>query len=136
MKEPCHCDVNPFSNTSVVLAVDVNDGEHTISFLFSDELQAAQTLLNHRIVFMPTPSGVWSFREFNVAKQYEAAHWATPNSLVFSITFGAAGSAVGSHTAYLERIITIKSGLQNPLPPLAVNWLALMSTSIWTSCSD
>ena len=136
MKEPCRCDANLFNNTSVMLAVEVNDGEHTISFLFSDELQGAQTLLNHRIIYMPTPSGVWSLREFDVAKEYAAAHWATPERLVFSITFGAAGSAVGWHTAYLNRIITMKSGLLNPLPPLAANWIISASKSIFVSRSD
>jgi len=125
IKEPCHCDASPFNSTAAILAVQVDDGEHTISYLFSDELQATQTLLNHRMVYMPTLSGVWSLREFNVGKQYAAAHWATPDWLVFSITFGAAASAVGWHTAYLNRIITIKSDLQNPLPPLAANSIHL-----------
>jgi hypothetical protein len=136
VKEPCHCDANPFNSTAAILAVEVDDGEHTISFLFSDELQASQTLLNHRIVFMPTPSGVWSLEEFNVGKQYAAAHWTTPDRLVFSVTFGAAGSAVGWHTAYLNKIINLKSDLQNPLPPLAANQVTSTSVSVWITRSD
>ena len=136
IKEQCHCDANPFNSTAVILAVEVDDGEHTISFIFSDERQGAQTLLNHRIVFMPTPSDTWSLREFDVGKQYIAAHWAMPDRLVFSITFGAAASAVGWHTAYVNSIIIIKSALQNPLPPLAANWVVSISRLIWVSRSD
>ena len=104
MKEPCHCDGDPFNRTAVTLVVEVNDGVHTISILFSDKSTGTLTLLNHRIEFRPTPSGTWTFEEFNFTKEYEAAHWLLPNSLTFSIIFGVAEGSLGWHYAYLDRL--------------------------------
>lgn len=104
MKEPCHCDEDPFNKTAVTLVVEVNDGIHTISILFADKASRSLTLLNHRIEFRPTPSGTWAFEEFNFAKEYSAAHWLLPSSLTFRIIFGVAEGSLGWHYAYLERI--------------------------------
>ena len=104
MKEPCHCDDDPFNRTAVILVVEVNDGTHTISILFSDKFTETLTMLNHRIEFRPTPSGAWIFEEFNFAKEYASAHWLLPNSLTFRIIFGVAEDSSGWHYAYLDRI--------------------------------
>jgi hypothetical protein len=117
LREPCRCDANPFNKTSVVLSVEVNDGVHTISFVFSDQLQGTQTLLGHRIVFMPTPSGVWTYQKFNIAREYAGSHWSAPDQLTFSIVFGVGGSAVGWHYAYLNTVTAVNDGFRYPLPP-------------------
>ena len=104
MKEPCHCDDDLFNRTGVTLVVEVNDGIHTISILFSDKSSDTLTLLNHRIEFRPTPSGTWTFEEFNFAKEYAAANWVLPNSVTFSIIFGVANGSLGWHYAYLDRL--------------------------------
>jgi len=112
MKEPCHCDDDPFNRTAVTLVVEVNDGTHTISILFSDKYAGTLTLLNHRIEFRPVPSETWAFEEFDFAKEYASAHWLLPNSLTFRIIFGAAEGASGWHYAYLNRITVTSNYLQ------------------------
>jgi len=109
-KEPCHCDADPFADNSVVLAVETNDGVHMVSFIFTDQLSGAVTLLDHRIVFIPTPSGQWSFEEVNIAREYANENWSTPEALTFSLVFGVAGNAEGWHRAYLNQI-SIQSSL-------------------------
>jgi hypothetical protein len=121
LKEPCRCDANPFNKTSIILAVEVNDGIHTVTFLFSDELQGTQTLLDHRIVFLPTPSGIWAYQKFNIAREYAASNWPLPDRLTFSIVLGVGGAAVGWHHAYVNAVNTASDGLKNPLSPLIVN---------------
>ena len=111
MKEPCHCDDDPFNRTAVTLVVEVNDGIHTLSILFSDKFNGTLTMLNHRIEFRPTPSGTWAFEEFNFTKEYLAAHWLLPNSLTFRIIFGAAQGSLGWHYAYLNRITITSNSL-------------------------
>ena len=117
LKEPCRCDADPFNKTSIILAIETNDGTHTISFVFSDGLQGVRTLLDHRIVFMPTPSGTWYFEKLNIAKEYRTMHWSYPQSLTFSIVFGVAGGAMGWHSAYLTGIALARDGLHFPISP-------------------
>jgi hypothetical protein len=121
LKEPCHCDLNPFNKTSVMLAVEVNDGIHTISFLFTDELQGTQTLLGHKFIFMPTPSGAWTYQRFTVGREYALSRWPLPDRISFSIVLGVGGAAVGWHHAYLNAVTTISNGLQNPLMPTIIS---------------
>ena len=115
MKEPCHCDGDPFNETAVTLVLEVNDGLHTISFLFSDKSNGILTMLNHRIEFRPAPSGAWTFQEFNFAKEYAAAHWQRPNSLTFRIIFGVAAGSLGWHHAYLDRITITTNSIYTSL---------------------
>jgi len=129
LKEPCRCDADPFNKTSVVLSVEVNDGIHTLSFVFSDRLLGTETLLNHRIVFIPTQSGVWVYQKFNIAREYASSHWAAPDQLTFSIVFGVAGSAVGWHYAYLNAVTMVNDGLKYPLPPRLSNWVYVAGVS-------
>jgi hypothetical protein len=117
LKEECHCDATLFNGTSVILAVETNDGVHTISFIFSDELQGVKSLPDRRIVFLPTPSGVWYFEKLNIANEYRTMRWSTPDELTFSIVLGAAGGAVGWHSAYVSGVALSRDGLQFPLSP-------------------
>ena len=106
MKEPCHCDDYPFNTTAVTLVLEINDGIHTISYVFSDNREGILPLLNHELVFRPAPSGVWTFQQFNFTKEYSDAHWSIPTSLNFRIIFGVGQSSPGWHYAYLNRITT------------------------------
>jgi len=103
-KEKCQCDADLFNGTSVILAVQTNDGVHTILYVFSDELQDVKSLPNEMILFLPTPSDVWSFENLNIASDYRMMHWGTPTELTFSIILGVAGQAVGLHSAYVGGI--------------------------------
>jgi hypothetical protein len=126
VKEPCHCDGNPFNETAVTLLVEVNDGLHTISFLFSDQYSGTLSALNNRIEFRPTPSGAWEFQEFNFTEEYAAAHWNLPSSLTFRIIFGAGKTAVGWHYVFLNRI-TVASNSLNPAPGLMTNSIMILT---------
>jgi len=117
LKEQCHCDADLFNGTSVILAVETNDGVHSISFVFSDELQGVRSLPDQRIVFLATPSSVWYFEKLNIAKEYRMMRWSTPDELTFSIVLGVAGGAVGWHSAYLSAIALSPDGLHFPLSP-------------------
>ena len=117
LKEPCSCDADPFNKTSVILSAETNDGIHTISFVFSDGVQGVRTLPDHRIVFLPTPSGSWFFEKLNIAKEYRTMRWITPTRLTFSIVLGVAGDAVGWHSAYLTGIALSRDGLHFPISP-------------------
>lgn len=117
MKEQCHCDPDLFNGTSVILAVETNDGVHTISYVLSDELQGVKNLPDQRIVFLPTPSGAWYFEKLNIANEYRMMRWSTPEKLTFSIVLGVAGRAVGWHSAYVSGIALSRDGLHFPLSP-------------------
>ena len=127
MKEPCHCDDDPFNRTAVTLVVEVNDGIHTLSIVFSDKFTGTLTMLNHRIEFRATPSGTWAFEEFDFAKEYLAAHWLLPNSLTFRITFGVADGSLGWHYAYLDRI-TITSNYPHTSQATTSNLILVPAT--------
>lgn len=116
-KEQCLCDVDLFNKTSVILSVETNDGVHTISFVFSDGLQGVRTLPDHRIIFLPTPSGSWYFQKLNIAKEYRTMRWSTPDKLTFSLVLGVAGGAIGWHSAYLSGITLARDGLHFPISP-------------------
>jgi hypothetical protein len=134
MKEPCHCDDDPFNTTAVTLVVEVNDGIHTISILFSDKFTGILTLLNHRIEFRPAPSGTWTFEEFDFAKDYAAAHWLLPNSLTFRVIFGVAEGSLGWHYAYLERITILSNSL--PISQTTILSLTLLPAALTSRHSD
>jgi len=109
LKESCHCDDDPFNTTAVTLVLEVNDGMHTITNIFSDKRGGTLALLNHELVFRPAPSGIWTFQEFNFTKEYADAHWPIPTSLTFRIIFGVGQSSSGWHYAYLNRITTVSN---------------------------
>ena len=111
LKEQCHCDADLFNGTSVILAVETNDGVHTMIFIFSDELQGFKSLPDERIMLLPTLSGVWYFEELNIAREYQIMRWSTPDELTFSIVLGVAGAAVGWHSAYVSGIVLSRDGL-------------------------
>lgn len=117
LKEPCECDAGPFNSTSVILAVVTNDGVHTISFILSDGLQGVKTLPGQRLVFLPTPSGVWYFEKLNISREYRMMRWAAPDRLTFSLVLGVAGGAVGWHLAYLSGFALSRDGLHFPISP-------------------
>ena len=134
MKEPCHCDDDPFNRTAVTLAVEVNDGIHTLSILFSDRYTGTLTLLNHKIEFRPAPSGTWAFEEFNFSREYAVAHWLLPNSLTFRIIFGVAEGSVGWHYAYLDRITITSNSLHTSQTTLSS--LILLPATLTSRNSD
>lgn len=134
MKEPCHCDDDPFNRTAVTLVVEVNDGTHTISILFSDKSSGTLDLLNHRIEFRPAPSRTWTFEEFNFTKEYASAHWLLPNSLTFRVIFGVAQGSLGWHYAYLDRITVTSNPLHTSQSTISI--LILVSATLTSRNSD
>jgi hypothetical protein len=111
-KEPCNCDSNPFGKSSVLVAVETNDGIHTLSFIFTDLRQGTLTLLSHRIVFMPTTSNRWVLEVMNIGREYANANWAQPGTLTFSLILSVGGGNVGWHVTYLANISTQLSSSQ------------------------
>jgi len=116
-KEPCNCDADPFGDYSVVLSVQINDGFRLVSFVFTDKLQGVVTFLGHRVIFIPTPSGEWSYREVNFRQEYLLAQWPMPVSAMFSLYFEVGSNSLGWHTVYISQL---RSSTNAPLASLEV----------------
>ena len=112
LKEPCNCDPDPFAGDSVITAVETNDGVHSLSFVFTDSRQGTETLLGHRVIFIPTASNHWALEVVNIGREYANARWGAPESLTFSLVFSVGGASVGWHTAYFSQIVTQRSATQ------------------------
>jgi hypothetical protein len=108
-KESCNCDSTPFGKSSVVVAIETNDGVHTLSFVFTDQRQGTITLLSHRIVFVPTASNQWMLEVVNIGREYVNADWRAPGTLTFSLIFSVGGGNVGWHVTYIANIRTQRS---------------------------
>jgi hypothetical protein len=100
LAEPCACN-GTITPTSIVFGVEVNDGLHTLTFIFSD-LATQTTILAHRFVYLPTQPGTWTYKHLNVTEQYRLANWTLPESLTFSLIFEVGGLAIGTHRAYVS----------------------------------
>jgi len=106
-KEACNCDSEPFSDYSELLSVQVNDGIRQVSFMFTDQLEGNLTFLGHRVVFLPTPSGQWTYRQMDIGHEYSLADWPMPSALTFSLYFEIGSkSARRWHTAYISNVTT------------------------------
>jgi hypothetical protein len=101
LTESCHCD-ETVTTRSVIFGVEVNDGLHTLTFIFSDGAIGATTILAHRFVYLPTQPGTWAYQHINVTEQYGLAQWGLPERLTFSLIFEVGGFATGSHSAYVN----------------------------------
>jgi hypothetical protein len=100
LAEPCACN-GTITPSSVIFGVEVNDGLHTLTFIFSD-LAAQTMILAHRFVYLPTRPGTWTYEHLNVTEQYKLANWTLPQSITFSLVFEVGGLAVGTHRAYVN----------------------------------
>jgi len=99
--EPCGCG-GALTVHSVAFGVEVNDGNHLITFVFSDETAEPQTFFANRIVFFPTAPGKWAKQHIDLAKEYNLAQWKLPERITFSLVFGVGANVTGWHRAYVE----------------------------------
>jgi len=107
LAEPCTCNAS-FTARSLIFGVEINDGIHTLTFIFSDQAIEARTLLAHRFVYLTTQPGAWTYEHINVTKQYALAQWSLPDQLAFSLVFQAGALATGLHSAYVNSIKVAK----------------------------
>jgi hypothetical protein len=103
LTEPCACSGTSTAQ-ALIFGVEINDGVHTITFIFSDQATETRTLLAHRFVYLPTQSGVWTQQHVNLTRQYALARWSLPDHLTFSLVFEAGATATGTHSAYVNSI--------------------------------
>jgi hypothetical protein len=101
LTEPCNCD-GAVTTRSVIFGIEVNDGIHTLTFIFSDRANRATTIFAHRFVYLSTQPGTWAYQHINVTEQYRLAQWSLPERLTFSLVFEVGGFATGSHSAYVN----------------------------------
>ncbi len=87
---------------ATLFGVEVNDGFHVLTFIFSDESAEPQQFLAHRTVFLETPENAWVKQSLDFTKQYEAAKWERPDHVTLSIVFGAGPNAAGLQTVYIH----------------------------------
>ena len=107
LTEPCLCNATSTARSSL-FGVELNDGIHTLTFVFSDQVIETRTLLAHRFVYMTTKSGVWAYHHINVTGQYTLAQWGVPDHLTFSLVFEVGALATGLHRAYVNSIQVAK----------------------------
>ena len=103
LMEPCACN-GTLEARSLIFGVELNDGVHTLTFIFSDRAIESRTLLAHRFVYLATQPGVWAYEHFNVTREYELAQWSLPTQVTFSLVFEAGALATGVHSAYVNSI--------------------------------
>jgi hypothetical protein len=84
-----------YENHAELLSVQINDGTREVSFTFTDQLAGSLTFLAHRVVFVPTPSGQWVYREVNFGREYSLAGWPMPTAVTFSLYFELGSKTVG-----------------------------------------
>ncbi len=99
--EPCEC-IQGSTSQSVIFGVELNDGLHTLTFIFSDTTVATTMILAHRYVYLPVQPGTWTYQHVNVTREYELAHWSLPDHLTFSMVFSVGAHATGWHRAYVN----------------------------------
>ena len=77
MREACICSSSALS-AGTLFGVEVNDGTHVLTYVFSEYHAETQMFLAHRIVSLQTPSSEWVQQRLDFAVQYEDAQWKTP----------------------------------------------------------
>ncbi len=87
---------------TALFGVELNDGLHVLTFIFSDQPAKPQQFLAHRTVFLQTPGNTWVKQPLDFAKQYAEAKWERPDRVTLSIVFGAGPNAIGLQTAYIH----------------------------------
>jgi hypothetical protein len=112
--EPCSCN-STWTSRSMIFGVEVNDGVHTITFIFSDHEIETRTLLAHRFVYLTTQPETWAYVHINITRQYTLAQWNLPDHLTFSLFFEAGTSATGLHSAYVNSFQVTKPKTQSGL---------------------
>ncbi len=117
LRESCACG-NPSADESTIFGLEVNDGVHTLTFVFSGKPEG---FLAHRTVFLYTPPQEWTYHQIDLRKEYDAAHWNwnLTDRLTFSVVFAVAGNATGWHRAYVQ-------GFSSPKPQMNSGVQALL----------
>jgi hypothetical protein len=110
LAEPCACNGSSTSQ-SVIFGVELDDGIHTLTYIFSDSSVETTVILAHRFVYLPIQPGAWTYQHFNVTREYQRAHWSLPDQLTFSVVFQVGAHATGWHHAYLNSFQVTSSEL-------------------------
>jgi hypothetical protein len=101
LAEPCECNQGSTAQ-SVIFGVELNDGVHTLTFIFSDAPAATTMILADRFVYLLVQPGTWTYQHINVTREYALAQWSLPVQLSFSMVFWVGGHATGWHRAYVN----------------------------------
>jgi hypothetical protein len=89
-------------NPENTFGIEINDGENLLWYVFSDNPSEAFQLPHHRIVVMQTPLNTWSFRQVNIAEEWQAAGYPTPQSISFILILGTTWVHPGSWVGYFS----------------------------------
>jgi hypothetical protein len=131
LAEPCNCN-GTIAARSIIFGIEVNDGLHTLTFIFSDRVIEATTILAHRFVYLPTQPGTWTYQHINVTEQYRLAQWSLPERLTFSLVFEVGGFATGRHSAYVNSFHVTKPQLHTgPLDSSKTGQSGFSSSDVW-----
>jgi hypothetical protein len=101
MKEACACNTSPTTGDEV-FGVELNDGTHVLSYVFSGQRAETQRLWDKRVVFLETPTNQWAKIPLDVARQFYSAQWKKPERLTLGVVFGAGSGVTGLRRAYLH----------------------------------
>jgi len=113
LQASCECRGEWLNQTSL-FEVQINDGAHTLDFIFSDATVEVSQSPTHRTVLLQSPSDEWVGWTIDLANQYEDAQWKLPDRISFSIILGASASATGWHTGDVNGFSVANKTLINP----------------------
>jgi len=102
LREPCACNSTSTIGNGEVFGVELNDGTHVLTFIFSARPAEAQVLWAKRIVFLETPADQWAKVPLDIAEEYQSAQWKKPDRVTLGIIFGAGIDVTGSRQAFLH----------------------------------
>jgi hypothetical protein len=120
MREACICSSSALS-AGTLFGVEVNDGTHILTYVFSEYHAETQVFLAHRIVSLQTPSSEWVQQRLDFAEQYDDAQWKTPDRVTLSIVFGVGLDATGWQRAYVHGFTVARSESYVNSMPIATN---------------
>jgi len=101
LRESCLCNSSSTLGNEV-FGVELNDGTHVLTYIFSTLPTRPQLLWDRRIIFFATPSGQWVKVPLNFAREYYSAQWSRPARVTLGIIFGAGIDVTGWRRAYLH----------------------------------
>jgi hypothetical protein len=117
MKQSCTCNLTTPMG-SEMFGLEVNDGRHVLTFMFSQAPAETKISWSRRVIFVQSATDRWVRVPLEIAKQYSDAHWDRPDKVVFGVFFGSDQEASGSLQAYVHNF-TWSTGNDSQMNQLA-----------------
>lgn len=103
-RKSCECNPTSIMNHGEVFGIEINDGTHVLTFVFSDSGNPSQVLWDRRTVFINTPANQWVNIPLDISREYDSAKWKMPDRVTFGVVFGAGSGISGFRQEFLHNI--------------------------------